>query len=430
MEMNRRTLAKGAAWATPVVVASAAVPAYAASPLPCQTGNFTAPAPTDENGSTTNWTVPAGVNSICFTVLGAAGGGYGNTPGGAGAQVTGTLPVKPGDTLTLVVGSGGMAAKADWAPAFGTAPATGGKGYGDGGDTAGDVTGQPNDLSGASGEYRVQRMGGSGGAGSAILLNGQPVVIAGGGGGAGLAPIFSALHESKAGPNDHLWRGSKISLANSVFSGTTTSQQQAGSAGGSAADASGVTVRTSNAKAAVAGETLSFGSGAKAGVAGVGGAAGPNDGVYTGISVDTKLNEYVAGGNGESVAAPGAAKGGSAVALDRRPTVHIKEEAGTPAHDISVRIVASGGAGGGGYGGGGAGSSKIYGLVWNGTNKDQVQSTNPDVEEHGAGIGAAGAGAAGGSYFASSIADGAIAQGSNANSTGGTRNHGAISFSF
>lgn len=434
MEMNRRTLAKGAAWATPVVVASAAVPAYAASsPLACQTGNFLAPAPSDENGSTTNWTVPAGVNSICFTVLGGAGGGYGKTPGGAGAQVTGTLPVKPGDTLTLVVGSGGMAAKASWATAFGSAPATGGKGYGDGGDTAGDVTGQPNDTKGESGEYRVQRMGGSGGAGSAILLNGQPVVIAGGGGGAGLPPIFSALYEARYGRDvikDHLWRGSKITGANSFFSGTTTSQQQAGSAGGSAADASGVTVRTTADKAAVAGETLSFGSGAKAGVAGVGGAAGPNDGVYTGISADTKMNEYAAGGNGESVAAPGAAKGGSAVALDRVPTIHIKDEAGIPEHDISVRIVASGGAGGGGYGGGGAGSSKIYGLVWNGANKDQVQSTNPDETEHGAGIGAAGAGAAGGSYFAASITDGLIAQGNNANSTGGTRNHGAISFSF
>ncbi|MGV3103163.1 hypothetical protein [Rothia sp. 32237D007AR] len=36
-QIQRRTLARGAAWATPVVLASAAIPAYAASPVPATT---------------------------------------------------------------------------------------------------------------------------------------------------------------------------------------------------------------------------------------------------------------------------------------------------------------------------------------------------------------------------------------------------------
>lgn len=448
MEMNRRTLAKGAAWATPVVVASAAVPAYAASsPLACQTGNFLAPAPSDENGSTTNWTVPAGVNSICFTVLGAAGGGYGNTPGGAGAQVTGTLPVKPGDTLTLIVGSGGISEKASWARAFGTAPATGGKGYGDGGDAADIQTTEPNITMAYAKPNekalaRLQRFGSSGGAGSAILLNGQPVVIAGGGGGGGFPASTTLQQESATGSNDEdrkpaTWKGAQVSNTNGAFASETTSQQQAGSAGGNAADASGVTVRTTTDRSVIAGETFSLGSGAKAGVAGVGGVSGPNDGVYTGASLDEKVNGYVAGGNGESVSAPGPAKGGSGVALDKEHTVVMTDDGLADAIG-TVRLISIGGGGGGGYGGGAAGSAKFYGGVWNGYLADQIDRTNggdqakqgKDANEHGVTVGVANPGAAGGSYFASSIADGAIAQGSNANSTGGTRNHGAISFSF
>lgn len=221
MEMNRRTLAKGAAWAAPVVVASAAVPAYAASTEPCSTGgSFTAPAPTDENGKTTNWTVPAGVNSICFTVLGGAGGGYTRqAPGGAGAQLTGVLPVKPGDILTLVVGSGGSIAEGF------DKPSVGGKGYGDGGDSVGTL--QP-------GAFTQQ--GGSGGAGSAILLNGQPVVIAGGGGGTG------GFARDYAAPDGYKWNGVAIHKSNRntthPIALRPTRQQAAGSAGGANVNAS------------------------------------------------------------------------------------------------------------------------------------------------------------------------------------------------
>lgn len=64
-------------------------------------------------GSDQTWTVPAGVTSIEISLIGAGGaGGNGATGstafGGGGGVVTGTLTVVPGDTLTLIVGQGGI----------------------------------------------------------------------------------------------------------------------------------------------------------------------------------------------------------------------------------------------------------------------------------------------------------------------------------
>lgn len=411
MEMNRRTLAKGAAWAAPVVVASAAVPAYAASQEPCSTGgSFVAPAPTDANGATTTWTVPAGVTSICFDVLGGAGGGYSAAnAGGAGARVTGVLPVSPGDQLTLVVGSGGLSEKASWARAFGTLPTTGGKGYGDGGDAAAAVTSDANVLTGS--HVFVQRFGGSGGAGSAILLNGQPVVIAGGGGGNANSPTFGGVW-----PGGSQWKGKPAGSTNAnnnhPAASDNTTLQAAGSAGGDSADATGVTTRNNKSSAVLPGAVYSFGSGAKAGVGGAGGATGPND-VFTNDTAYVHQIRYVAGGAGESVAAPGPAKGGSGAALD-----HTYKYVDSK----SVRAVSIGAGGGGGYGGGGAGSSTGFDGTWEGSTDGQ--------NYYGVLLSAGNAGAAGGSYVAPSVAGGAIAQGNNTNTTGGIRNHGAISFTF
>ena len=72
---------------------------------------------------TTSWTVPAGVYSVNVTVIGGGGGGAGGASrpggnvnyqwggggggGGAGGKTTGTISVSPGNTYTIVVGSGG-----------------------------------------------------------------------------------------------------------------------------------------------------------------------------------------------------------------------------------------------------------------------------------------------------------------------------------
>lgn len=64
-------------------------------------------------GADQTWTVPAGLTSIEISLIGAGGGGgngaAGSTAfGGGGGVVTGTLTVVPGDTLTFIVGQGGI----------------------------------------------------------------------------------------------------------------------------------------------------------------------------------------------------------------------------------------------------------------------------------------------------------------------------------
>ena len=93
--ISRRNVVKGAAWATPMVVASASVPAFASSL--CTPGiTLDVPTNTTTNGDSVTHTFTAGnIEVMTFTLLGGAGGTYqGNARdghGGSGALVTGTL---------------------------------------------------------------------------------------------------------------------------------------------------------------------------------------------------------------------------------------------------------------------------------------------------------------------------------------------------
>ncbi|MFN5888248.1 MAG: hypothetical protein ACK438_09790, partial [Flavobacteriales bacterium] len=60
-------------------------------------------------GSVQTYTVPAGVTSISVDAYGAGGGVYPGGPGtaGAGGRIQGTVPVTPGQVLTIVVGGAG-----------------------------------------------------------------------------------------------------------------------------------------------------------------------------------------------------------------------------------------------------------------------------------------------------------------------------------
>ena len=126
---------------------------------------------------TNTFTVPAGVTSIQLTVIGGGGGGGGadSSPGSAGragARVSGTLAVSPGQILTISVGSGGGGGTSDQGSAPGGVGGTNNLGYSGGsGSAAG-----PTPISGG---------GGGGGAASAVLVNGSPTVVAAGGGGGG-----------------------------------------------------------------------------------------------------------------------------------------------------------------------------------------------------------------------------------------------------
>ena len=111
-------------------------------------------------GSAQDFEVPAGVNEITATVMGARGGG---PSGGAGGKATATLAVTPGTLLTVTVGGAG----ADF-------------------DCAGDpgLGGFNGGADGGPGSWESDICGGSGGGGASdIEIGGSTVLAAGGGGG-------------------------------------------------------------------------------------------------------------------------------------------------------------------------------------------------------------------------------------------------------
>jgi hypothetical protein len=107
------------------------------------------------------FTVPMGVTSIILTAIGAAGGSVpgGRVHGGMGAAVSATLPVLPGQQLSVVVGTPGGDG------ASGSGGAAGAGGGGDGGNAA--------------------NGGAAGGGASAVSAASSLLVVAGGGGGDG-----------------------------------------------------------------------------------------------------------------------------------------------------------------------------------------------------------------------------------------------------
>ena len=62
-------------------------------------------------GSPQSWTVPACVSSITVTAGGAEGGG---NLGGSGATITATIPVTPGQVVTVNIGGSGGSASAGY----------------------------------------------------------------------------------------------------------------------------------------------------------------------------------------------------------------------------------------------------------------------------------------------------------------------------
>jgi gliding motility-associated-like protein len=110
----------------------------------------------NSTGGVQSWTVPACVSSLTVTVAGAEGGG---NLGGNGAVITSTIPVQPGQVITMLVGGSGSS--------------NGAAGFNGGG--IGYVSNNGNTAYNSSG----------GGGATILNVNGTPYVIAGGGGGAG-----------------------------------------------------------------------------------------------------------------------------------------------------------------------------------------------------------------------------------------------------
>jgi gliding motility-associated-like protein len=126
-------------------------------------------------GGPQTFVVPIGADSITVMAWGAGGAGggtdtYNGAAGGGGAYIKSTIPVVPGQTITVIVGGGAIQGTACAGSAAGGAGGWGNATYaGAIGGTAG-----PNGCSGG---------GGGGGAASAVLNGTIPLLVAGGGGG-------------------------------------------------------------------------------------------------------------------------------------------------------------------------------------------------------------------------------------------------------
>lgn len=191
------TLAAAAAFAT-------TVPASAATADASQTFSAT--------GGVQTWTVPAGVDHVYVDIAGAQGGaGYGG--GGAGAELTGTLSVTPGQQLSVLVGTMGANGRqysagggggggsfiytspdqAGILAAAGGGGGTGSNRYGFGASTT--TTANSGDNGGGAGGTAGNGGGGgtnAGGGGGLLTAGGGSgpgqAVAAGGGGGSGSRP--------------------------------------------------------------------------------------------------------------------------------------------------------------------------------------------------------------------------------------------------
>lgn len=135
---------------------------------------------------TETFTVPAGVTSISAKVWGGGGGGGagGSTgtggAGGGGGYITATVPVTPGETLTIYVGGGGSGGS----NVANTGSGGGGGGYSSiyRGSTPLIITGG----GGGGGGSRIATIGGAGGAGGGTSgIAGSAVYTNNGGGGGG-----------------------------------------------------------------------------------------------------------------------------------------------------------------------------------------------------------------------------------------------------
>jgi len=209
--LSRRNLVAGTAWAAPLVLSTAVIPAYASSSAddgPCLDSDksydiFAKDVRTAAQSRAAGEkgyeeiVVPDYASYMRFDLHGGAGGdltaqysevtGYNRTggAGGGGAHIQGTVKVTPGQRIKFYVGAGGVG--------YYDRPAKGGEGYGNGGSSAALPTELGSDVQGKLNSHsnKVTVYSGSGGGSSAIVMvdaktsHETVLAVAGGGGGAG-----------------------------------------------------------------------------------------------------------------------------------------------------------------------------------------------------------------------------------------------------
>lgn len=354
--ISRRRVIQGTAWATPIVIASSAVPVYASSREKC-VPDISVPVNqnlTNDGSSTLEaFTIPAGVETVTFRITGGVGGSYRGLAmhgsGGRGALITGTLAVKENDVLKFVLAGGGAYNR--------DKPTEPGKGWANGGSHGPSYkTTDARTVKFFEGPNTAEEYyGPTGGGASAVFLNDKLIAVAGGGGGAGTRFYsYTVWNDMQSGPQPKEF----LPL---VLETTEAAQGGSGGAGNGANGSSfseiykffpGPSIR---ANGGFAGENGKGGAGATTG--GLRNMDSNASIVFATNDENDVFYEDVAGKSGEdatldrnSLGNNGGTGGGSVVGrafVDNRQFTHKYLHQGALVHSST---------GGGGYGGGGSGS--------------------------------------------------------------------------
>ena len=160
------------------------------------------------------FTVPTGVTSLNVVALGGGGGGGDNAAtfvtqnagggGGGGGMCISSLPVTPGESLTVTVGSGGSAGGGNGGNSqvlrSGFLLIEGGGGSGGGqGSNSGGAGGTGNNPAGSGAFASIQLSGGDGGSGGSGFVFSPTAGGGGGGGAAGQSGSFSGVDGGNGG---------------------------------------------------------------------------------------------------------------------------------------------------------------------------------------------------------------------------------------
>ena len=464
--ISRRKVVAGAAWAAPVVAASAAVPAFASS-TECEYSSapkFNISGQPSGAKDTVKFTIPANVDKLRFEVAGGAGGGSAQVAGGSGALVTGEIPVKAGQVIELVAAAGGVAYLAsepgvDSAAIWQTRPAPGGKGYGNGGDVneqpvPADAKARVEAIAPMPSDMKRYLYGGSGGGSSALVIDGTPIAVAGGGGGAGIRtqPGTNNMPANSPFYNPKAVNASTTSLGDTAVKSVLPAGADASAAAGGDAETSvsHYTVLKPNASDRTAMKV----AGGKGGNGGVGGAGGEQPLLYNdkanvygvlGFTSQNKQELFSSSTAGDKGGSGFDGKGADGVFaysyqidnndISKLEIVHqtnplnLNEKRPYSENDTrksfnGYQTVVSAG-GGAGYGGGGSGAARGLSAIIT----SQKWNANEEPTRYRQNVSAllqAGAGGAGGSYVAPSVPNGIIASANNAAKQSGTRNPGYV----
>ena len=443
--ISRRKVVAGAAWAAPVVAASAVVPAFASS-TECEWASsaaYTANGNAFGAKGSASFVVPALVDKIKFEVVGGAGGtNYDDMAAGSGAKITGTIEVKEGQTVQLIGAAGGI----------GNGPLTaaeGGEGYGNGGSSnlpnpiPSSVMQRVNAIWPDSSPLKRITYSASGGGSSALLIDGTPVAVAGGGGGAGFINNGGANNNKDyafPGAVTASWQWPEGAKRNgNIIFGST-----GGSADGAAGSAGLAGFGIYDADSSIR-ETVEAGEG---GANGIGGNGGAKTALHTGTSPNGVLGFYSTNNqeiyqsskSGNDGGAGFKGNGGDGVASysylvdnnDRTVKEVIVNQATGVKSALEYKsigfnwngyesVVSAGG--GAGYGGGGSGASSSSSAIvvtqkWN--HNPQGLRQNTSFGQLGGG------GGAGGSYVAPGVSGGTITSAGNAPTARSTRGNGYV----